>query len=414
MSDLEQHEVIQLSPSDPHSFHNYNHFGALCSTPNAAVSSEALGVENTDIIPLSNDDESDGEKVDILRLIEKYEKFHATSDGRSSSHSNSDRPSVITQSSDTLYNPRRESRKLHQQKQTRPSDHTADFSKIQTQIEDFIRSNDDALQMRPMPPDVRRNVIRLAEHYRLSHRTQGKKVRRSQGCLLLRKTSETTIPQSSSAVDRLVSASNNHDSSSPSIEGSIGDYAKPKEINFRQLHRDIKTFLRSSSDSLAFDPMPAVARKFLHELAQCYQLATKSRGSDPSGTRHVSMYKTEGTMMTGDLRRVDRLLEQAQLAMRWAKNAPHRRDWKPFGKRPSKESPRHGDTAKSPEGTTKPPNLKPKPGTVVGKEAAPLGDDNKGMQLLRKLGWSPGTTLGQAGGITEPVEAVVRLKRKGL
>lgn len=54
-------------------------------------------------------------------------------------------------------------------------------------------------------------------------------------------------------------------------------------------------------------------------------------------------------------------------------------------------------------------------GTVVGASAAPLGEENKGMQLLKKMGWSVGTGLGKEGeGAKEAPEIVVKSNKHGL
>ena len=51
----------------------------------------------------------------------------------------------------------------------------------------------------------------------------------------------------------------------------------------------------------------------------------------------------------------------------------------------------------------------------VGQNAEPIPEDNKGQQMLRTMGWIPGTGLGRTeSGITNPVLAYVRPKRKGL
>ncbi|KAG0223409.1 G patch domain-containing protein 2, partial [Actinomortierella wolfii] len=54
-------------------------------------------------------------------------------------------------------------------------------------------------------------------------------------------------------------------------------------------------------------------------------------------------------------------------------------------------------------------------GAVVGSDAAELSSDNIGHRMLAKMGWTPGVGLGATGeGITQPIEAVIRDKRRGL
>lgn len=51
----------------------------------------------------------------------------------------------------------------------------------------------------------------------------------------------------------------------------------------------------------------------------------------------------------------------------------------------------------------------------VGQNAAPIPEDNKGQQMLRNMGWTPGMGLGPSeSGITTPIMSYVRPKRKGL
>lgn len=199
-----------------------------------------------------------------------------------------------------------------------------------------------------------------------------------------------------------------------SLEHKSTHHISPTDINFREINRTIKAFLRNTDDEdpLELEPMPAVARKFIHELAQMYQMKTKSVGKEDN--RFVTIRKTAGSRLPSNFRRLDKLLEQAKHAMKYARDVPHRRDWKPFGKRKTLETKSPIITDKKTVSGAK-AHFKPKPGTVVGEDAAPIGGDNKGMQMLQKMGWNPGTSLGQqSDAITAPIEAVIRSKRKGL
>ena len=59
---------------------------------------------------------------------------------------------------------------------------------------------------------------------------------------------------------------------------------------------------------------------------------------------------------------------------------------------------------------------KPKMGEVVGSKAKPLDDANIGHRMLKAMGWTPGTSLGQStsGGIVDPIQVTIRSKRGGL
>ena len=52
---------------------------------------------------------------------------------------------------------------------------------------------------------------------------------------------------------------------------------------------------------------------------------------------------------------------------------------------------------------------------IVGANADPIPSHNVGSRLMQKMGWTPGSGLGRQGtGITDPVEVVFRLGRKGI
>ena len=55
-------------------------------------------------------------------------------------------------------------------------------------------------------------------------------------------------------------------------------------------------------------------------------------------------------------------------------------------------------------------------GEIVGAAAPELGIENKGRQMLEKMGWSSGTALGALNnkGILQPVASVVKTTKAGL
>lgn len=229
---------------------------------------------------------------------------------------------------------------------------------------------------------------------------------------------ERLHPASTSPVYRSSSSGSTSRDSVRSVQVSVKHeahfYTSPTDINFREINRSIKAFLKDSGDdeSLELEPMPAVARKFIHELAQMYQMKTKSIGKDDN--RSVTIRRTANSRLPNNFRRLDKLLEQAKHAMKYARDVPHRRDWKSFGKRKTSGTKLSTVVDKKTASNAK-TRAKPQPGTIVGEDAAPIGGDNKGMQMLQKMGWNPGTSLGQqSNAITTPIEAVVRSKRKGL
>ncbi|QRV95476.1 G-patch domain protein [Ceratobasidium sp. AG-Ba] len=58
--------------------------------------------------------------------------------------------------------------------------------------------------------------------------------------------------------------------------------------------------------------------------------------------------------------------------------------------------------------------IKTKDGEVVGSTAAKIGADNVGHQLLKSMGWVEGGTIGVLGGISDPLEAIMKRTKLGL
>lgn len=170
------------------------------------------------------------------------------------------------------------------------------------------------------------------------------------------------------------------------------------EINFKQLNRDIKAFVHSKeSDEMEIAPYPPLIRKLIHELAHMYVLQSKSNGKGVD--RHCVLTKSENTRLPRDLKRLDKFLEGAQKAARYA-----------YGRKDTHEKKGKRQTPKASTSTAR-----VAPGSVVGGEATPIEDDNIGNLMLRKLGWSPGQGLGsEKSGRTDPVEAIYRGNRTGL
>lgn len=194
------------------------------------------------------------------------------------------------------------------------------------------------------------------------------------------------------------------------------------EISFRQLNREIKTFINDDvEDELEMDPMPPLPRKFLHELAHMYGLKSKSSGQGRN--RHCVLYKTERSSLPRNVNSVKQLIDRADKAVMWmdksvskgkkftAASVPaHVKENRiPPGKGKSRKS------GKKSSDSSQEPSTKPAAGSVVGQHARPIAEDNVGNKLLQKLGWKPGQGLGSASdGIVLPIDAVVRGKRQGI
>ncbi|PJF16983.1 hypothetical protein PSACC_03212 [Paramicrosporidium saccamoebae] len=168
------------------------------------------------------------------------------------------------------------------------------------------------------------------------------------------------------------------------------------DVNFKQLNREIRDFVKTeeSGESFELEPHPPMVRKLVHQLAHMYGLRSKSSGQGVE--RYCVLIKCENTRLPRDLKRLDKFLEGAQKAARYAGS----------GREKGKEKVKAKPTTTA---------ARVSPGTVIGSEAAPIEDDNIGNKMLRKLGWAPGQGLGsEKAGRTEPVEAVFRGNRVGL
>lgn len=176
-----------------------------------------------------------------------------------------------------------------------------------------------------------------------------------------------------------------------------------ERVNFRQLNRDIREFVRHEDvgEQMELDPHPPPIRRFIHELAHIYGLSSRSEGTGVE--RHCVLVKGESTRLPRDLRRLDKFLERAQKASQYiyrSETAQNKRD------------PKAGSGKSGRKGR---PVARVAPGAVIGAEAAPIEEGNIGNRMLRKLGWSPGQGLGSAkSGRTDPVEAVYKGNRSGL
>lgn len=176
-----------------------------------------------------------------------------------------------------------------------------------------------------------------------------------------------------------------------------------ERVNFRQLNRDIKEFVRHEDvgEQMELDPHPSPIRRFIHELAHMYGLSSKSEGAGVE--RHCVLVKGERTRLPRDLRRLDKFLERAQKASQYIYRSESVK---------GKKDPTAGTEKSNRKGR---PVARVAPGAVIGAEAAPIEEGNIGNRMLRKLGWSPGQGLGSAkSGRTDPVEVVYKGNRSGL
>jgi len=123
------------------------------------------------------------------------------------------------------------------------------------------------------------------------------------------------------------------------------------------------------------------SRKKVHQIAQCYQLKSKSRGAE--GDRYTTLIRTSRTGIKEGKRgeqKLKRLL---------------------------------GHDRKTGAGPPK-SRLFQRDGEVVGSKAEPIGESNIGFKLLSRMGWSKGERIGISGGLADPLRAVIKNSKLGL
>ncbi|KAI9355926.1 hypothetical protein DFJ73DRAFT_823960 [Zopfochytrium polystomum] len=172
-------------------------------------------------------------------------------------------------------------------------------------------------------------------------------------------------------------------------------------------------------------PMPHTLRTVVLEMANRYRLGTRSQGTGID--RRVGLVRTPRTALPMDWQRT----VQHVLSTRARKESMKI----PPAKRPNRAA-RRAARAQEKEQVRNPPGAKamkkaakeqkwagrPRPGDIVGGNAAPLSEDNPGHRMLLAMGWTPGSSLGVAPGsdggndirLTEPISVVVYDQRRGL
>ncbi|OBT68950.1 hypothetical protein VE03_01245 [Pseudogymnoascus sp. 23342-1-I1] len=161
------------------------------------------------------------------------------------------------------------------------------------------------------------------------------------------------------------------------------------------IKEEIRLFLIGKNTTLALPPMDKKDRIVVHEIANAFNLKSKSVGAERK--RFPVLYRTHRTsaynenVFTSVERRISRRFFP-------------RMDVK--GKNPM---------AKSSQGSRGTAGGY-KDGDVVGGSAPELGIENRGRAMMEKMGWSSGTALGALNnkGILQPVSHVVKTTKAGL
>lgn len=176
-------------------------------------------------------------------------------------------------------------------------------------------------------------------------------------------------------------------------------------INFRQLNREIKEFVKKADidEELELEPYNPIVRRLVLELAHMYKLNTRNDGIGID--RHCVLIRTGNASVPSDFKRLDRFLEKAQRSVDFFLQGPK--------KDRSKKTLEPGKSSKSSKGRAL--SMSMASGTAIGEDARPIEDNNVGNRMLRKLGWSPGQGLGtEKSGCVEPIKAVFKGNRSGL
>ncbi|KAG0278897.1 hypothetical protein BGZ95_002841 [Linnemannia exigua] len=185
----------------------------------------------------------------------------------------------------------------------------------------------------------------------------------------------------------------------------------------------IKEFVNDRSKvSLELPPLAKALRRRVHLLSEQYNLRSQSVGAGKN--RLPVLMRTEKTKIPQTPIDIRRFMSaglggprvQAEFDTRRDRSngkrgaSNNRRDSRRGGRSGDRGNDTNGGGSKDPRDSARAVT-----GSVVGGTASEISKENVGHRMLAKMGWSPGVGLGASGGgITKPIEAVVRAKRRGL
>jgi hypothetical protein len=151
---------------------------------------------------------------------------------------------------------------------------------------------------------------------------------------------------------------------------------------------------------LALPPMDKADRKIVHEIANAFNLKSKSAGNGKN--RFPVLYRTSRT--SAYVERTFAAVE-AKLTRRFLPRID-------VGGQKSSTAKRTGRGA----GGLSTAAVSYRDGDIVGGSAPELGAENRGRAMLEKMGWSSGTALGALNnkGILQPVIHIVKTTKAGL
>ncbi|MCO5565915.1 hypothetical protein L7F22_019590 [Adiantum nelumboides] len=168
-------------------------------------------------------------------------------------------------------------------------------------------------------------------------------------------------------------------------------------VTLIDVNRQIELFMYDvSKTTLSLAPMDKRARAQVHQLASCYNLISKSKGS--GNHRFPTLIKNSRSGFNVKQGRVNAILRSVGGAS--------------FGKgsRTGANAPKD-DGRKKKERIPLPRNQE---GAQVGFGAERIGQDNVGHRLLSAMGWVEGMGVGATQGMSDPVGATIKISRGGL
>ncbi|OAA49517.1 Single-stranded nucleic acid binding R3H [Metarhizium rileyi] len=169
----------------------------------------------------------------------------------------------------------------------------------------------------------------------------------------------------------------------------------PSGMSIEQVGEELEAFLRNRNEVLLFPPMDLHARKIIHELANGFNIKSKSNGK--ANQRRPVLYRTNRTLPYAELP-FTRAMGRIQRRFLPRLDAKGKRNHKALATHLS-----HGAASY-------------REGEVVGASAPELGVSNRGRAILEKMGWSRGTALGAVDnkGILQPVPQTMKNSKAGL
>jgi len=156
-------------------------------------------------------------------------------------------------------------------------------------------------------------------------------------------------------------------------------------VDLASLEQQIRRFLddMGGHGTMVLPPMEKESRKQVHELAEAFNL--KSRSTGHGAGRYTTLTKTTKTGMEINTNKIAKIIKRS-----------------------------NGGFMQRVSGNGKAPIPRHKDGDEVGKAAPKIGKTNIGFKMLASMGWSEGDRIGVSGGLDVPLTAVIKNTKLGL